>query len=82
MGRAAIFTRVSTDRQTTENQLQRLREVAQPAGWDVVEVYEETVSGATARERRPAAQGEAWFPRLAVGDKSPLAMIALLPCKA
>ena len=33
MRRAAIFTRVSTDRQTTENQLQRLREVAQRAGW-------------------------------------------------
>jgi len=40
MRRAAIFTRVSTDRQTTENQLQRLREVAARAGWHLVDVYE------------------------------------------
>lgn len=53
MRRAAIFTRVSTDRQTTDNQLRRLREVADRAGWDVVQVYEETVSGAAARGRRP-----------------------------
>jgi DNA invertase Pin-like site-specific DNA recombinase len=52
--RAAIFTRVSTDRQTTDNQLQRLREVAERSGWQVVEVYEETVSGAAARGKRPA----------------------------
>jgi DNA invertase Pin-like site-specific DNA recombinase len=52
--RAAIFTRVSTDRQTTDNQLQRLREVAERSGWQVVEIYEETVSGAAARGKRPA----------------------------
>src|SRR5215203_5151536 len=54
MRRAAIFTRVSTDRQTTENQLQRLREVAARAGWHLVDVYEEVVSGAAARGRRAA----------------------------
>jgi DNA invertase Pin-like site-specific DNA recombinase len=54
MRRAALFSRVSTDRQTTDNQLQRLREVAQHAGWQVVEVYEETVSGTASRSRRPA----------------------------
>jgi DNA invertase Pin-like site-specific DNA recombinase len=54
MRRAAIFTRVSTDRQTTANQLQRLREVAESAGWQAVQVYEEVVSGASARGRRPA----------------------------
>src|SRR3954452_21291692 len=54
MRRAAIFTRVSTDRQTTENQLRRLREVADSAGWEVNEVYEEVVSGAARRVRRPA----------------------------
>ncbi len=52
--RAAIFTRVSTERQTTHNQLQCLREVAARAGWQVVEVYEETVSGAAARSKRLA----------------------------
>src|SRR5215203_7357389 len=54
MRRAAIFTRVSTDRQTTENQLQRLREVAERAGWHLVDVYEEVVSGAAARGQRAA----------------------------
>ena len=54
MRRAAIFTRVSTDRQTTENQLQRLREVAERANWHLVDVYEEVVSGAAARGRRAA----------------------------
>ena len=61
MRRAAIFTRVSTDRQTTANQLQRLREVAESAGWQVVQVYEEVVSGAatprTAPSLRPHAEG-------------------------
>src|SRR3954470_3352478 len=54
MRRAAIFSRVSTDKQTTQNQLQRLREVAERAGWHLVEVYEEVVSGAAARDRRAA----------------------------
>src|SRR4051794_21487911 len=54
MRRAAIFTRVSTDKQTTENQLQRLREVVERAGWHLVDVYEEVVSGAAARGRRAA----------------------------
>jgi len=54
MRRAAIFTRVSTDKQTTENQLQLLREVAERAGWHRIEVYEEVVSGAAARGRRAA----------------------------
>lgn len=54
MRRAAIFTRVSTDRQTTHNQLQCLREVASRAGWQVVEIYEETVSGAAVRSKRLA----------------------------
>lgn len=54
MRRAAIFSRVSTDRQSTQNQLQCLREVAARAGWQVVEVYEETVSGAAARSKRAA----------------------------
>lgn len=54
MRRAAIFSRVSTDRQTTDNQLQRLRDVAAKAGWEVVQVYEETVSGAASKAKRDA----------------------------
>jgi len=45
--RAAIYARVSTGEQTPENQLLRLREVARRAGWDVVQEYVETASGAT-----------------------------------
>src|SRR3712207_3559679 len=54
MRRVAIFTRVSTDRQTTENQVHRLLAVADRSGWKVVEIYEDAVSGAAARSRRPA----------------------------
>jgi len=44
--RVAIYARVSTEGQTPENQLMRLREVAARAGWDVAEEFVETVSGA------------------------------------
>jgi DNA invertase Pin-like site-specific DNA recombinase len=52
---AAIYTRVSTDRQTTENQERELREIAKRMGWSVVEVYRDNgVSGAKSRAERPA----------------------------
>jgi DNA invertase Pin-like site-specific DNA recombinase len=52
---AAIYTRVSTDRQTTENQERELREIAERMGWSVVEVYRDNgVSGAKSRAERPA----------------------------
>ena len=55
MKRVAIYLRVSTDGQTTENQRLDLVRVAEKAGWDVVEVYEDAgVSGAKGREQRPA----------------------------
>lgn len=44
--RAAIYARVSTEGQTPDNQLLRLREVAARAGWNVTAEYVETVSGA------------------------------------
>jgi DNA invertase Pin-like site-specific DNA recombinase len=34
--RAAIYARVSTDKQTIENQLRELRQIAESKGWDVV----------------------------------------------
>src|SRR5690554_6097031 len=53
--RAAIYLRVSTDGQTTENQRLELARVAAQAGWEVVEVYEDAgISGAKGREQRPA----------------------------
>jgi DNA invertase Pin-like site-specific DNA recombinase len=51
----AIYSRVSTDSQTTENQERELREVAARMGWAIVRVYrDEGVSGAKSRADRPA----------------------------
>ena len=52
--RAAIYARVSTDGQTTDNQLRELREVANRMGWDIVYQYiENGLSGAKGRKQRP-----------------------------
>jgi DNA invertase Pin-like site-specific DNA recombinase len=54
--RAAIYARVSTtDRgQDTSNQLAELQRFASCQGWEIVEVYEDQVSGAKGRDKRPA----------------------------
>lgn len=52
--RAALYVRVSTDRQTIENQEIQLRQVAERRGWEVVEVYNDAgISGAKDRKQRP-----------------------------
>jgi hypothetical protein len=52
--RAAIYVRVSTDKQTIENQLRELRQIAQRRGWQVVEEYHDAViSAAKGRKDRP-----------------------------
>jgi DNA invertase Pin-like site-specific DNA recombinase len=52
--RAAIYARVSTDGQTTDNQVIALREIAGRRGWDIVEVYtDQGISGANGRDKRP-----------------------------
>ena len=52
--RAALYLRVSTDGQTTENQRLVLAEVAERRGWAVVATYDDQgFSGAGAREKRP-----------------------------
>lgn len=52
--RAAIYLRVSTDGQTTENQRRVLEEVAERRGWLVVEIHEDAgISGAKGRDKRP-----------------------------
>lgn len=54
MKRAAIYARVSTQGQTTDNQLRELRRVAERHGWDVVAEYiDHGVSGAKGRDKRP-----------------------------
>ena len=54
--RAAIYARVSTQKnQTPQNQIIRLRDVAERAGWEVVEEYvDKGISGAKGRDKRPA----------------------------
>jgi DNA invertase Pin-like site-specific DNA recombinase len=50
--RAALYARVSTTDQNTENQLGPLREYARARGWTVSEYVDHGISGT--RERRPA----------------------------
>lgn len=52
--RVAIYARVSTDGQTTENQLQELQAVADRNGWEVVTRFvDHGISGAKGRDQRP-----------------------------
>ncbi len=52
--KVAIYTRVSTKRQTTENQLQELQAWAARAGCTIVGVYEDKgISGSKGRDKRP-----------------------------
>ena len=54
--KVAIYCRVSTSTkdQTTENQLRELHSYCERMGYEVVKVYEDEVSGAKSREKRPA----------------------------
>ena len=55
MKKVAIYARVSTDKQTCENQLQELRATAQRMGYTVVaEFVDSGISGMKTREDRPA----------------------------
>jgi DNA invertase Pin-like site-specific DNA recombinase len=52
--RAALYLRVSTDGQTTDNQERVLTEVAARRGWTIVATYKDTgISGAKGRDKRP-----------------------------
>jgi DNA invertase Pin-like site-specific DNA recombinase len=52
--RAAIYVRVSTDKQTVENQVTALRHIAERRGWEIVEQYSDAgISGAKGRDGRP-----------------------------
>ena len=54
--KVALYCRVSTSTkdQTTENQLRELQSYCERMGYEVVKVYEDEVSGAKSREKRPA----------------------------
>lgn len=52
--RAALYARVSTDRQSTENQLRELHQAADRQSWEVVGEFVDTgISGAKGRKDRP-----------------------------
>jgi DNA invertase Pin-like site-specific DNA recombinase len=52
--RAALYVRVSSDRQTVENQLAELRRAPEFERWTEVAVYkDEGISGAKGRDKRP-----------------------------
>jgi DNA invertase Pin-like site-specific DNA recombinase len=54
MKRTAVYVRVSTDKQTIENQLRELRQIAERRGWDIVHEYHDAgISGSKGREARP-----------------------------
>jgi DNA invertase Pin-like site-specific DNA recombinase len=53
--KVALYARVSTDGQKTENQLQELRKVADRNGWQIIQEFvDHGISGAKGRDQRPA----------------------------
>lgn len=53
--RVAIYSRVSTGSQNTDNQLVELRAVAKRMGWEIAgEFIDQAISGAKGRDQRPA----------------------------
>ena len=53
--RVAIYARVSTDKQTCENQLNELRSIAERMQYIIVDEFiDEGISGATSRQDRPS----------------------------
>jgi len=54
MKRIAIYARVSTGDQTTENQIRELEIVAEKSGWQIVARFiDNGISGAKGRDKRP-----------------------------
>ena len=52
--KGAIYVRVSTDKQTVENQVRELRQIAERRGWQVAQEYRDAgISGAKGRDGRP-----------------------------
>ena len=57
MKRVAIYIRVSTSKQDTDNQRRELIAVADRSGWEIWRVYEDAgISGAKGRDKRPGLE--------------------------
>lgn len=50
--RCVIYSRVSTEEQTTDNQLHQLREYADRQGWNIIEEIQDVASGGKSAEER------------------------------
>jgi hypothetical protein len=59
MKRVAIYLRVSTSKQDTDNQRRELEAVAERSGWKVVQVYEDA-GKAFSRSAEHSASAPAW----------------------
>ena len=54
MEKVVIYARVSTNDQTTENQILKLRTIVEKNDWELTEIYvDEGISGAKGRDKRP-----------------------------
>ena len=54
MKRVAIYLKVSTSKQDTDNQRRELEAIAARSGWHIERVYEDTgISGGKGRDKRP-----------------------------
>ena len=54
MKRVALYVRVSTDRQTVENQIAILTRIAKERGWQIVQTFTDAgISGIKGRKDRP-----------------------------
>ena len=53
--KVVLYVRVSTDKQSVENQIDELTSVAHRNGWEIVNTYSDAgISGAFGRDKRPA----------------------------
>ena len=52
MNRCVIYTRVSTNNQTTDNQTLELRKIANQKGYTIIGEYSDVMSGAKGRDKR------------------------------
>ena len=50
--KAAIYARVSTDKQENKNQIEQLRQFADKQGWVIVREFVDTVSGSGSKAGR------------------------------
>jgi hypothetical protein len=77
--RAAMYLRVSTDRQTTDNQRRVLAEVAERRGWTVTTAYEDAgISGAKGRDAAAVRRIDVLVDRPAAAGTDPISVLHVI----